>query len=54
MVVMVLPSVVMVLTRAEVVTAEEVLPDDCWAPDAPLEAPLEAPPATPPTMGTTE
>jgi hypothetical protein len=32
---MVLPSVVMVPTRAEVVTAEEVLPDDCWAPEDP-------------------
>jgi hypothetical protein len=30
---MVLPPEVMVPTRAEVVMAEEVLPDDCWAPE---------------------
>lgn len=51
---MVLPSVVMVPTRAEVVMAEEVLPDDCWAPEdmaadpedpAPLEPAAAAAPA---------
>lgn len=40
---MVLPPEVMVPTRAEVVTADEVLPDDCWAPEvAPPTAELAA------------
>lgn len=42
---MVLPSVVMVPTRAEVVTAEEVLPDDCWAPEEVMAADPEDPAA---------
>lgn len=39
---MVLPPEVMVPTRAEVVTADEVLPDDCWASEEAAPAPPTA------------
>ena len=42
-----LPPVVMVPTRAEVVTAEEVLPDDCWAPEVMDADPEDAAPPPP-------